>query len=133
MGRGPDAPGFPWPTAGLASRLDPAGILPRLGEVFAGAERAPPLPLPRHGKTRLLPGGHSPFEGLGVGVSRLDQHGRLTGGAAFVGSGAIEDDFPVPGQGGPEGLELLQRDGALQVDLPEPGVAVIGADQERCS
>ena len=39
----------------------------------------------------------------------------------------------VPGQGGPDGLKPFQRHGALQVDLLETGVAVIGADQERFS
>ena len=63
--------------------------------------------LPQQGKPRLFPGGHSAFEGLGVGVAFLDQPGRLTGSGAFLGSGAIKDDFPVPGQGGPEGSELF--------------------------
>jgi hypothetical protein len=50
---------------------------------------------------------YSPFEGLGVGVSFLDETGRLTGSGAFLGSGAIKHDFPVPGQARPERLELF--------------------------
>ena len=105
MGRGAGSPRFPWRTESHAFQIYHARIWPLLGEVFLGAESAPPLPLPHHGKPRLLPGGHTPFEGLGVGVPHLDQGRGLTGRAAFLGSGAIEHDFPVLRQGGPEGLE----------------------------
>jgi hypothetical protein len=84
-------------------------MVPGAGEFFVRQTPRPRLffPLHHHGQTRLFPGGHSAFEGLGVGVACLNQSGRLTGSRAFLGSGAIKDDFPVPGQGGPERRELF--------------------------
>ena len=95
-----------------------------------GAESAPPLPLPHHGKPRLFPGGHTPFEGLGVGVPYLNQGRGLTGSAAFLGSGAIIHDFPVLRQGGLEGLELFQRDGAFYPKPLKFGLIIVSTDQE---
>jgi hypothetical protein len=122
---------------GFGSSASPrlASLRPsRTGEVLrGGAWYAPPLPLPRHGKPCLFPGGHSPFKGLGVGVPHLEQSRGLTGRAAFLGSGAIEHDFLVLRQGGPEGLKLSKRDGFSQLMPLKFGLIIVSTDQERFS
>ena len=74
-----------------------------------------------------------PFEGLGVGVPHLDQGRGLTGRAAFLGSGAIEHDFPVPGEAGPERQEHGERHGAGQLMPLKFGLIIVSTDQERFS
>lgn len=68
-------------------------------------------------------------EGLGVLISHSDVFGRLTGSARLFGSGAIEDNFLVLGQGGKFGFKLIEGNCTLELQPLKLCIILIGANQ----
>ena len=85
--------------------------------------------LPDNWITRLFPRLNTPQEGLGILISHFDVFCCLTGSAGLFGSGAIEDNFLVLGQGGKFGLEFIEGNCSLELQPLELCIILIGANQ----
>lgn len=84
--------------------------------------------LPDNWITRLFPRLNTPQEGLGILISHSDVFGCLTGSAGLSGSGAIEDNFLVLGQGGKFGLKFIEGNCSLKLQLLKLCIILIGAN-----
>jgi hypothetical protein len=82
-----------------------------------------------NGKTRLFPGLNTPQEGLGILIPHFNVFGCLTGSARLFGSGAIEHNFLVLGQGWKFGYKLIEGNCSLELQPLELCIIVVGADQ----
>ena len=87
------------------------------------------LVLPGDGIPRLFPRLNTPQEGLGVLIPHFNVFGCLTGSAGLFGSGAIEDNFLVLGQGGKFGFKLIEGNCSLELQPLELCIILIGANQ----
>jgi hypothetical protein len=85
--------------------------------------------LPDDGIPCLFPRLNTPQKRLGVFIPHFDVFCCLTGSARLLGSGAIEDNFLVLGQGGKFGFKLVERNCSLELHLLELCIVLIGADQ----
>ena len=78
-----------------------------------------------------FPGIDAACEGLGVAEPFGLIFFRRTGGGRFVGSGTVEDDFPILRNRVGPFLELIQRDRSFQMEFLELLVAVVEQNEER--
>ena len=52
-------------------------------------------PLANDTVSPLLPSLYATAEGFGIGISKLNIFGCLTGSTRFLGSGSVEDNLPI--------------------------------------
>jgi len=85
--------------------------------------------LPDDGIPRLFPRLNTAQECPGVLVTHFNVFDCLTGSARLLGSGAIEDNFLVLGQGGKSGFEFIEGDAPFQLHPLELRIILVGANQ----
>jgi hypothetical protein len=80
---------------------------------------------------RLFPTFHTAIQNHGIRKSQSQIFHCPTGSACFLLSGSVKDNRLLPGQGGQPGFEVLKRNGAPQVRLPELFRVLVRTD-EKC-
>jgi hypothetical protein len=81
----------------------------------------------------LFPGLNASTECHRVLIARGNVFSCLTGSARFFVSGTVEDDLLVLRQGGEFGLELIERNCSLELQLPKLRVVLIGTHKKSCA
>jgi hypothetical protein len=83
-----------------------------------------------HGETGLRPGRHPAFQGFDLGKPLLLILSCQTGRGVFVGSGAIENNFLVFGQGRDFGPEFRGQERPGEMNVFAVIIAAVGTDQK---
>jgi hypothetical protein len=78
----------------------------------------------------LFPGLNASTECHRILISHGNIFGCLTGSTRFFVSGTVEDDLLVLRQGGEFGLELVERNCSLKLQLLKLRVALISTDKK---
>jgi hypothetical protein len=84
-----------------------------------------------HSVARFSPSFDAPEESPGVWISHLPALQCPTGRGVLIGSGAVEDDFPVLRERRETLPKLAEGDGHIEPHFLECGLIVMAADEDR--
>jgi hypothetical protein len=77
-----------------------------------------------------LPTLDAAIKGFSVLIPHLDIVGCLTGSARFFGSGSVKDNLLVFRKGRKFGFEFVEGDRSFELQIFEPFIIFIGADEK---